>query len=60
MESCLVALSLPISFLYYLNKLNGILKEHIDKGSQNQKIKINLKKEIIKVGGQTVLGRQTK
>lgn len=48
MESCLVALSLPISFLYYLNKLNGILKEHIDKDSQNQKIKINLKKEIIK------------
>lgn len=48
MESCLVALSLPISFLYYLNKLNGILKEHIIKDSENQKIKINLKKEIIK------------
>lgn len=48
MESCLVALSLPISFLYYLNKLNGILKEHINKDAENQKIKINLKKEIIK------------
>ena len=47
-ESCLVALSLPISFLYYLNKLNGILKEHINKDAENQKIKINLKKEIIK------------
>ena len=48
MESCLVALSLPISFLYYLNKLNGILKEHINKDAENQKIKTNLKKEIIK------------
>ena len=48
MGSCLVALSLPISFLYYLNKLNGILKEHINKDAENQKIKINLKKEIIK------------
>ena len=47
MESCLVALSLPISFLYYLNKLNGILKEHINKDAENQKIKNNLKKEII-------------
>lgn len=50
-ESILVSVSLPISTLYYLNMLNGIirsqLEKDIDKSKMKNKIKNEIKKDII-------------